>query len=154
MNNLQLGVDESTAKPALHDSHNQILVSLQQVFRITRSNVTPIFFSSGFLAYGWCDIDTAEFSADDWCTWYVSTAGLSSDGIDKNVVVAFLVDNALDGCTSLSQRRRFCVVVEGSQIRDDMLPAAVIVDASSRVQSSVEDQPHSQIKIVGTYFVM
>lgn len=152
--NLQLGVDESTAQPSLDDAHDQILISLQQVFRITGRDVTPIFFSGGLFALCWRDVDAAELGADDGRSGYVFTADISSNGIDKNVVVAFLVDDALDGCASLCQRGRFGVVVERGEICDDVFPAAIIVDASSGVQSSAKDQSGSWIKLVNAYLVM
>lgn len=153
--NLQLGVDKSTAQSTLHNPHNQILIPFQQVLWITRGNVAPIFLSSGFLTLCWRDIDTAKFSADDWCSWRVFTSGVSRNIIDEDIVVAFLVDNSIDRGASFGQCRCFCVVVEGGKIRNDMLPAAIIINASSRIQSSAIDQSGLvEQAICHTYFVM
>lgn len=134
--NIQLSVDEPTAQSALHNSHNQIFISFQQVLGITSGDVAPIFLSSWVFTLCGRDIDTAKLGADYWCSWYVFTSDISSDSIDENVVVALLFDNTLNRCTSLGQRGRFGVVVERCKICDDVFPATVIINASSGIQSS------------------
>lgn len=135
----QLCVDKGAAVSSLDRTPDQPINPLDQIIRVSRRRVSPVTVLLSVFLLGRGNVDSAKFGVHDWCAGLVlCTLFDARDGRHKHVSAGFLARDEVETSTRLFKLWAVAVVVEGCEVGDDMLPAAIVVDASSVIKSPVQ----------------
>ena len=125
----------------------------EQVRCVVGGRVAPGVVGLGVLvgavataAAAFSDVHAAELGAEDWgvglvgaagvclCGWFFSVVALFLQGWDKDGAAGG--GDCFDGFAAVGEDWGVGVVVESGQVRENVFPAAVVVDGPRRVESS------------------
>lgn len=135
---LQLRVDKGAAVSTLDRTPDQPINLLDQIIRVRRRRVSPVAVLLSIFLLGRGNVDSAKLGVHDWCAGLVlCTLFNARDGRHKHVSTGLLTGDEVETGACLFELWAVAVVVEGCEVGDDVLPAAVVVDASSVVKTPV-----------------
>ena len=114
---------------------DKTLDSLDKIIRVRSGGISPVEIIA-LLLLGRSDINTTKFGVHDRCTGLVRGTFVDTwDWLEEDAAAAGLRgDDAFEGGAGLFNLRTVGVVVEGGKIREDVLPATVVVDTSGIIE--------------------
>ena len=114
---------------------NKTLDSLDEVIRICSSGISPVKVIA-LLLLGRSNINTAKFGVHDRCPGLVRGTFIDTwNWLEEDAAAAsFGGDDAFKSGAGLLNLRTIRVVMECSQIGENVLPATVVVDTSGIIE--------------------
>ena len=134
----QLCVDKGAAVSSLNRTPDESIDPLDQVIGVSRRRVSPVAVLLSVFLLGRGNVDSAKLGVHDWCAGLVLCTLLDArDGRHKHVAAGLLARDEVEAGACLFELWAIAVVVEGCEVSDDVLPAAVVVDASGVIKTPV-----------------
>lgn len=128
-----MGIDKSAAVTTRSHALDQLTDPLKQILRVLSRRVAPVpvtLLGSLALAGRGGNVDAAELGAHDGRAGIVLAARVrAGDGRDEQVAAGLEAEDGVEACARLLQLGAVGIVVEGGEVCEDVLPAAVVVDA-------------------------
>ena len=128
-----MGIDKSAAVTTSRHALDELTDPIKQILRVRSCRVTPVpitLLGSLALAGRGGNVNAAKLSAHDGRAGIVLAARVCArDGRDEQVAAGLEAEDGVDVCARLLQLGTVGVVVEGGEVCEDVLPAAVVVDA-------------------------
>ena len=114
---------------------NKALDSLHKVIGVRSGGISPVKIIT-LLFLSRSNVYTTKFGVHDRCTGFVRRSFIDTwDWLEEDAAAAGLRgDDAFEGGAGLFDLRTVRVVVEGGKIREDVLPATVVVDTSGIIE--------------------